>query len=126
MSDKAIESLVDAIDKLNLTQVCTLVETLEEKYGVSAAPAPVAVAAAGGASDAAVEEKTEFDVKLKAIGDKKINVIKAIREITSLALKEAKDLVESAPAVVKEGLSKDDAEEMKKKLEAAGAEVEIA
>lgn len=126
MSDKAIESLVDAIDKLNLTQVCTLVETLEEKYGVSAAPAPVAVAAAGGAADAAVEEKTEFDVKLKAIGDKKINVIKAIREITSLALKEAKDLVESAPAVVKEGLSKDDAEEMKKKLEAAGAEVEIA
>ena len=125
MSDKAIESLVDAIDKLNLTQVCTLVETLEEKYGVSAAPAPVAVAAAG-ATEAAVEEKTEFDVKLKAIGDKKINVIKAIREITSLALKEAKDLVESAPAVVKEGISKDDAEEMKKKLEAAGAEVEIA
>lgn len=125
MSDKAIESLVDAIDKLNLTQVCTLVETLEEKYGVSAAPAPVAVAAAG-AAEAAVEEKTEFDVKLKAIGDKKINVIKAIREITSLALKEAKDLVESAPTVVKEGLSKDDAEEMKKKLESAGAEVEIA
>ncbi|MBF13491.1 MAG: 50S ribosomal protein L7/L12 [Legionellales bacterium] len=126
MTDKAIDSLVEAIDKLNLTQVCTLVETLEEKYGVSAAPAPVAVAAVAGGDAAAVEEKTEFDVKLASIGDKKINVIKAIREVTSLALKEAKDLVESAPAVIKEAVSKDDAEEIKKKLEAAGATVEIA
>ena len=99
---------------------------LEDHYGVSAAAAAVPVAAAGGAAgEAPAEEKDEFDVMLTAVGDKKINVIKAVREVTSLGLKEAKDLVESAPAAVKEGVSKDEAEEIKKKFEDAGAQVEL-
>jgi large subunit ribosomal protein L7/L12 len=99
---------------------------LEEKWGVSAA-APVAMAAAGApaAAAAAVEEKTEFEVVLKEIGENKINVIKVVREVTSLGLKEAKDLVDGAPKTVKEGVTKDDAEAMKKKFEAVGAKVEI-
>jgi large subunit ribosomal protein L7/L12 len=102
--------------------IAALTKELEEKWGVSAAPVAVAGAvAAGEAGAAAEEEKTEFDIELTAIGEKKINVIKAIREITSLGLKEAKELVESAPKVVKDGISKEEAEEIKKKLEEAGA-----
>jgi large subunit ribosomal protein L7/L12 len=106
-------------------EVMELVKAIEEKFGVSAA-APVAVAAAPAAGGAAAaEEKTEFNVVLTAIGDKKVEVIKAVRAITSLGLKEAKDLVEGAPQTVKEGVSKDEAEKMKKGLEAAGAKVEL-
>ena len=119
------EDILDAIAAMPLMDIMDLVKAMEEKFGVSAA-APVAVAAAGGAAPAAaVEEKTEFTVVLAAIGEKKVEVIKAVREITGLGLKEAKDLVESAPATVKDGVSKDDSEKMKKKLEAAGAKVEI-
>ena len=111
---------------MSLIDVTDLVKMMEEKFGVSAA-APVAVAAAGGGAAAAapVEEKTEFTVALKATGEKKVEVIKAVRAITGLGLKEAKDLVESAPATVKEGVNKDDAAKFKKELEAAGATVEI-
>jgi len=111
---------------LTVMEAAELSKLLEEKWGVSAA-APVAVAAAGGATDAGDDagEKTEFDVILANIGEKKINVIKEVRAITGLGLKEAKDLVESAPAAVKEGASKDEAEEIKKKLEEAGATVEV-
>jgi large subunit ribosomal protein L7/L12 len=106
--------------------IAALTKELEEKWGVSAAPVAVAGAVAAGDAGAAVEEeKTEFDVELTSIGAKKINVIKAIREITNLGLKEAKDLVESAPKVVKEAVSKDEAEEVKKKLEEAGATVTV-
>ena len=119
------EDILDAIAAMPLMDIMDLVKAMEEKFGVSAA-APVAVAAAGGAAPAAaVEEKTEFNVVLAAIGEKKVEVIKAVREITGLGLKEAKDLVESAPATVKEAVSKDDSEKMKKKLEEAGAKVEI-
>lgn len=119
------EDILDAIAAMPLMDIMDLVKAMEEKFGVSAA-APVAVAAAGGAAPAAaVEEKTEFTVVLAAIGEKKVEVIKAVREITGLGLKEAKDLVESAPATVKDGVSKDDSEKMKKKLEEAGAKVEI-
>jgi large subunit ribosomal protein L7/L12 len=111
---------------MSLIDVTDLVKMMEDKFGVSAA-APVAVAAAGGGAAAAApaEEKTEFTVALKATGDKKVEVIKAVRAITGLGLKEAKDLVESAPATVKEGVNKDDAAKFKKELEAAGATVEI-
>jgi large subunit ribosomal protein L7/L12 len=103
-----------------------LVKALEEHFGVSAAAAAVAAPAAGaGAGAAEAEEKDEFDVVLTSIGDKKINVIKAVREVTSLGLKEAKDLVESAPTKIKEGVSKDEAEEIKKKFEDAGAQVDL-
>lgn len=119
------EDILDAIAAMPLMDIMDLVKAMEEKFGVSAA-APVAVAAAGGAAPAAaVEEKTEFNVILAAIGEKKVEVIKAVREITGLGLKEAKDLVESAPATVKEAVSKDDSEKMKKKLEEAGAKVDI-
>ena len=120
-----LEKIVDDLSALTVMEAADLSKMLEEKWGVSAA-APVAVAAAGAAAGGeAAEEKTEFDVMLAAIGDKKINVIKEVRAITGLGLKEAKDLVESAPAAVKEGVSKDEAEEVKKKLEEAGASVEI-
>jgi large subunit ribosomal protein L7/L12 len=111
---------------MSLIDVTDLVKMMEDKFGVSAA-APVAVAAAGGGAAAAapVEEKTEFTVALKATGEKKVEVIKAVRAITGLGLKEAKDLVESAPATVKESVNKDDAAKFKKELEAAGATVEI-
>ena len=117
------EQIVDAIAEKSLMEVMELVKAIEEKFGVSAA-APVAVAAAAGPA-AAVEEQTEFTVTLKSAGDKKVEVIKAVRAITGLGLKEAKDLVEGAPKDLKEGVSKEDAEKMKKDLEAAGASVEV-
>jgi large subunit ribosomal protein L7/L12 len=123
-----IEKIVDELSNLTVMEAAELSKALEEKWGVSAASA-VAVAAPGAAaSDAggdAAAEKSEFDVILTAAGDKKINVIKEVRTITSLGLKEAKDLVEAAPKPVKEGASKDEAEEIKKKLEEAGASVEV-
>ena len=121
-----LKKIVDELSVLTVMEAAELSKLLEEKWGVSAAD-PVAVAAAGGATDArdVAGEKTEFDVILANIGEKKINVIKEVRAITGLGLKEAKDLVESAPAAVKEGASKDEAEEIKKKLEEAGATVEV-
>ncbi|HVR07801.1 MAG TPA: 50S ribosomal protein L7/L12 [Thermoanaerobaculia bacterium] len=123
----ATQEFIQQIDSLTVLELNSLVKALEEHYGVSAAAAaaPAAAAGAGAAAAAPVEEKTEFDVVLKAAGEKKINVIKAVREVTSLGLKEAKDLVESAPATVKEAVSKDEAEAIKKKFEEAGATVEI-
>jgi large subunit ribosomal protein L7/L12 len=124
----AAEDFIKQIDEMTVLELNNLVKELEDHYGVSAAAAAVPMAAAApgaGGGDAAAEEKTEFDVVLTAIGDKKINVIKAVREVTSLGLKDAKDLVESAPATVKEAVSKDEAEEMKKKFEEVGAQVEI-
>ncbi|HEX2164261.1 MAG TPA: 50S ribosomal protein L7/L12 [Thermoanaerobaculia bacterium] len=125
----ATEDFIKQIDDMSVLDLNNLVKALEDHYGVSAAAAAMPVAAAGAGAGAgaaeAVEEKTEFDVVLKTVGDKKINVIKAVREVTSLGLKEAKDLVESAPATVKEAVSKDDAESIKKKFEEAGATVEI-
>ena len=121
-----LEKIVEELSNLTVLEASELSKMLEEKWDVSAA-APVAVAAvAGGGGDAAAaEEKTEFDVILAAAGDKKINVIKEVRSITGLGLKEAKDLVEGAPKPVKEGVAKDEAEELKKKLEEAGASVEL-
>jgi large subunit ribosomal protein L7/L12 len=123
----ATQEFIQQIDTMSVLELNNLVKALEEHYGVSAAAAAAPAAAAGGGAAAAapVEEKTEFDVILKAAGEKKINVIKAVREVTSLGLKEAKDLVESAPAPIKEGVSKDDAAAIKKKFEEAGATVEI-
>jgi large subunit ribosomal protein L7/L12 len=122
----ATEDFIKQIDEMTVLELNNLVKALETHYGVSAAAAAVAAPAAGGGAAAApVEEKTEFDVVLKGAGDKKINVIKVVREVTSLGLKEAKDLVESAPATVKEGISKDEAEAIKKKFEEAGATVEL-
>ena len=123
----ATEDFISQIDQLTVLELNNLVKALEEHYGVSAAAAVAAAPAAGGGGAAApvAEEKTEFDVVLKAAGEKKINVIKAVREVTSLGLKEAKDLVESAPATVKEAVSKDEAETIKKKFEEAGATIEI-
>jgi len=122
----ATEDFIAQIDGLTVLELNNLVKALEAHYGVSAAAAVAAAPAAGGGAAAPVEEeKTEFDVVLKAAGDKKINVIKVVREVTSLGLKEAKDLVESAPATVKEGISKDEAAAVKKKFEEAGATVEI-
>jgi len=120
------DDFITAIESMTVLEMSELVSALEDKFGVSAA-APVAVAAvpaAGGAAEAA-EEKTEFDVVLTAIGDKKIQVIKAVREITGLGLKDAKDLVDAAPKPVKEGAAKEEAEEIKGKLEEAGATVEL-
>jgi large subunit ribosomal protein L7/L12 len=120
-----LSKIVDDLSSLTVLEAAELSKMLEEKWGVSAA-APVAVAAAGGGAAAApVEEKTEFTVVLAAAGDKKIEVIKEVRAITGLGLKEAKDLVEGAPKTVKEGVAKKDAEDMKKKLEAVGAKVEL-
>jgi large subunit ribosomal protein L7/L12 len=121
------EELIEELSNKPIMEIVELVNALEEKWGVSAA-APVAVAAAGavGAADAAAaEEKTEFDVVLKSFGANKVAVIKVVRAVTGLGLKEAKDLVEGAPNAVKEGTTKDDAEDLKKQLEEAGAEVEI-
>ncbi len=121
----ALTDLIQQIDKLTVLELADLVKQLEEKYGVSAA-APVAVVGAVGAAAAAPEaEKTEFDVILAEAGPEKIKVIKAVRELTSLGLTEAKAFVESAPKPVKEGVTKDEAEQVKKKLEEAGAKVEI-
>jgi large subunit ribosomal protein L7/L12 len=130
MAKLTAEELIQAIDEMTVLELNELVKALQEKYGVSAA-APVAVAAMPGmmpgAAEAApaAEEKTSFDVVLAAAGDNKLQVIKVVRELTQLGLKEAKDLVEGAPQKVKEGVSKEEAEEVKKKLEEAGAKVEI-
>src|SRR6266850_7154645 len=119
-----LQKLVDDLSTLTILEAADLAKMLEEKWGVSAAAA-VAVAAAPGAAAAAVEEKTEFTVVLTAIGDKKIEVIKEVRALTGLGLKEAKDLVEGAPKPVKEGVTKDEAEKVKVQLEKAGAKVEL-
>jgi large subunit ribosomal protein L7/L12 len=120
------EEILDSISKMSVMDLVDLVKLMEDKFGVTAA-APVAVAAAGPAAAGAapVEEKTEFTVHLAAFGEKKVEVIKVIREVTGLGLKEAKDLVEGAPSVVKDGVNKADAEAIKKKLEGAGAKVEV-
>ena len=120
------EEILDAIASKTVLEISELIKMMEEKFGVSAAAAAVAVApAAGGAAAPAAEEKSEFDVVLADVGSNKIAVIKAVREITGLGLKEAKDLVEGAPKTVKEGAAKAEAEDLKKKLEAAGAKVEL-
>jgi large subunit ribosomal protein L7/L12 len=127
MTDLNKDQVVDYLSNLPVIQIAELIKTLEDKWGVKAAPVAVAAApGAGGAAAAApVEEKTEFTVELKEAGAKKIEVIKVVREITGLGLKEAKDLVEAAPKSLKEGVSKAEADEMKKKLEDAGAKVEL-
>ena len=119
------EEILDAIASMSVLEVSELIKMMEEKFGVSAAAAAVAVAAPAGGAAAPAEEKSEFDVVLKEIGANKVQVIKAVRELTGLGLKEAKDLVDGAPKTVKEGLAKADAEEAQKKLEAAGAKVEL-
>jgi len=128
MSTDKIQSIVDQVKELTLLEASQLVKAMEETFGVSAAAAAVAApaaAAGGGEAAAAAEEKTEFDVILQAIGGNKINVIKVVREVTALGLKEAKDLVEAAPKAVKEGVSKEEAETIKQKLTDAGATVEV-
>ena len=127
MADIKKEDVLKYLENANMLEISELRSEIEDKFGVSAA-APVAVAAAGGdasAAGGAAEEKSEFDVELAGAGDKKINVIKAVREITALGLKEAKELVDNAPSVLKEAVAKDEAEEMKKKLEEAGASVNL-
>ncbi len=124
MASEKITNIVEEIKTLTILELADLVKAVEEEFGVSAA-APVGVVAAAGAAAPAVEEKTEFDVVLKEFGAKKLDVIKVVREITGLGLKDAKDLVEGAPKNVKEGVSKDEAEALKKQLEEAGATVEI-
>jgi large subunit ribosomal protein L7/L12 len=122
----ATEEFIQQIDGMTVLELNNLVKALEDHYGVSAAAAAVAVAPGAAAEGGpAEEEKTEFDVMLQSFGDKKINVIKVVRAVTSLGLKEAKDLVESAPVAVKEGASKEEAEDIKAKLEEAGAQVEL-
>jgi large subunit ribosomal protein L7/L12 len=118
------DDILETISKMTVMEIVDLISAMEEKFGVSAAAAVAAAPAAGGAA-AAAEEKTEFAVVLKAAGEKKVEVIKVVRAITSLGLKEAKDLVEGAPQTVKEGVNKDDAAKFKKDLEAAGATVEV-
>ena len=120
-----LQKLVDDLSTLTVLEAADLAKMLEEKWGVSAAAAVAVAAAPGGAAAAPVEEKTEFTVVLTAIGDKKIEVIKEVRALTGLGLKEAKDLVEGAPKPVKEGVSKDEAEKVKAQLEKAGAKVEL-
>lgn len=120
------EDILESIANMSVMDVVELVEAMEEKFGVSAAAAAVAVAAPGAAAGgAAVEEKTEFDVVMKSFGSNKVAVIKAVRAITGLGLKEAKDMVEGAPATIKEGVSKEESDDIKKQLEEAGAEVEV-
>ncbi|NOX51867.1 MAG: 50S ribosomal protein L7/L12 [Gammaproteobacteria bacterium] len=120
------DDILNAIAEMSVMEVVTLVESMEEKFGVSAAAAvAVAPAAAAGDAGAAAEEQSEFDVILTGPGEKKVNVIKAVRSITSLGLKEAKALVDEAPSAVKEGVSKEEAEDLKKQLEEAGASVEL-
>ncbi len=126
MADVTRADVLSYLENSNMLEISELISDIEDKFGVTAA-APVAVAAApgAGAAAAAAEEKTEFDVELTSIGDKKINVIKAVRELTQLGLKEAKELVDGAPAVLKEALPKEEAEGMKSKLEEAGATVTL-
>lgn len=123
MASEKITAILDEIKSLTILEVADLVKALEEEFGVSAAP--VAAVAVGGAAAPASEEKTEFDVVLASFGDKKLDVIKAVREITGLGLKEAKELVEGAPKTVKEAVAKDEAEKIKETLTAVGATVEI-
>jgi large subunit ribosomal protein L7/L12 len=125
MAEITRDQVVDFLSNLPVIQIAELVKELEAKWGVSAAPVAVAAAGGGAAPAAAVEEKTEFTVVLADGGANKINVIKAVREITALGLKEAKDLVEGAPKPIKENIGKEEAEDIKKKLEAAGAKVEV-
>ncbi|MBQ7950632.1 MAG: 50S ribosomal protein L7/L12 [Clostridia bacterium] len=124
MSEK-ITKLIEEVKELTVLELADLVSALEEEFGVSAAAGAVVVAAGGAAAGAAAEEKTEFDVVMTSFGDKKLDVIKVVREITGLGLKEAKEMVEGVPSKVKEGASKDDAEAIKAKLEGAGATVEL-
>jgi large subunit ribosomal protein L7/L12 len=124
MADIKRADVLAYLESANMLEISELIKEIEEKFGVTAA-APVAVAAAPAAAAEAAEEKTEFDVMLQSFGEKKINVIKVVRELTGLGLKEAKDLVESAPVAVKEGVTKETAEEIVKKLEEAGATVEL-
>ncbi len=123
MASEKTTQILDLVKGLTILELADLVKAMEEEFGVSAAP--VAVAAVGAAPAEAAEEKTEFDVILKSAGANKLNVIKAVRSITSLGLKEAKDLVEAAPKPIKEGVSKEEAEKVAEELKAAGAEVEI-
>jgi large subunit ribosomal protein L7/L12 len=126
MSDKGkIEEILASIEQLTVLELHELVKALEEKFGVSAAAAPAVVQAAGSAATEEVEEQTEFDVILKEIGPKKIQVIKVVRAVTGLGLKEAKAVVDEAPKAVKEGVSKEESEEIKAKLEEVGATVEV-
>ncbi len=128
-SEERIEALSQVVEGMSVLDLNQLVKSMQDRFGVSAAPMAAMAMPVGGAAaadaGAAEEEKTSFDVILKAIGDQKINVIKAVREITSLGLKEAKDLVEGAPQPLKQGVGKDEADELKAKLEAAGATIEI-
>ncbi|MBQ1974975.1 MAG: 50S ribosomal protein L7/L12 [Ruminococcus sp.] len=123
MATEKITNILEEIKTLTILELKDLVSALEEEFGVSAAP--VAVAAVGGAAAPAAEEKTEFDVILKSAGAQKLGVIKVVRELTGLGLKDAKDLVEAAPKAIKEGVSKEEADKIKADLEAAGAEVEV-
>ena len=125
MASEKITNILEEIKSLTIIELADLVKAVEEEFGVSAAAPVGVVAAAGAAAAPAAEEKTEFDVVLKSFGAKKLDVIKAVREITGLGLKEAKEMVEGAPKTVKEGVSKEDAEKIKTDLEAAGATVEI-
>ena len=125
MASEKVLALVESVKELTVLELNDLVKALEEEFGVSAAAMVAAGPAAGGAAAGAAEEKTEFDVILKGAGAKKLDVIKVVREITGLGLKDAKDLVEAAPKAVKEGASKEDAEAIKAKLEEAGAKVEL-
>jgi large subunit ribosomal protein L7/L12 len=123
--DEKFKDIISKIESLSALELAELVKALEEKFGISAAAPVVAVSGNGGQAAAAAEEKTSWNVFLKSAGEQKINVIKIIREATGLGLKEAKDIVDAAPKVVKEGLKKEEAEELKKKLEEAGAAVEL-
>lgn len=129
MADISKADVVSYLEKASMIEISELIKEIEEKFDIQAAPAQVAVAAApgaaGGADAPAAAEKTDFNVVLKEVGENKIQVIKAVREVTSLGLKEAKELVESAPKNVKEGVAKEEAEEVKKKLEEAGATIEL-
>ena len=125
MASEKITNILEEIKSLTIIELADLVKAVEDEFGVSAAAPVGVVAAAGAAAAPAVEEKTEFDVVLKSFGAKKLDVIKAVREITGLGLKEAKEMVDGAPKTVKEGVSKEEAESIKKALEEAGAEVEV-
>ncbi len=125
MASEKTTQILDLIKGLTILELSDLVKAIEEEFGVSAAPVAVAAVGGAGAAAPAAEEKTEFDVVLKSFGDKKLEVIKAIRNITGLGLKEAKEMVEGAPKTVKEGVSKDEAAKIEEELKAAGAEVEV-
>jgi large subunit ribosomal protein L7/L12 len=125
MADMKREDVLTYLETANMLEVSELIKDIEEKFGVTAAAAPVAVAGGAAPAAEAAEEKTEFDVELTSVGEKKINVIKVIRGITALGLKEAKEIADSAPSVVKEAAAKEEAEEIKKKLEDAGATVTL-